>query len=212
MKKAHRTPIALLGLCLSMACHSQQKIEGTLNGMLTRYSEMLAHNCPKYVAAFTQAKAMGDIGGIVVTGQVHQTMCVCQPAKIRGLLKSLSAAKLSAPIKSENDFLDVARPGILEPCVGEQMRLMFEGETCDGFKSTDIQTGTAEAAYCGCMKKEVSDWSDAEAAAVFQQIGAYNTSFRTAKSNRTPRPKRTLLVDRYIGSLTRCGGGGEFKD
>jgi hypothetical protein len=43
-------------------------------------------------------------------------------------------------------------------------------------------------------------------------LGAYNMQFRSAKQRNAPRPIRPVLVDRYIQSLTKCGGGLEFQD
>jgi hypothetical protein len=207
-----RIGIALLAWCCGASCPAQEKVEGTVGGMLNGYLNLLAKSCPKHAAAVEDAKASGDIGAMVVTRQMYQTMCVCHPAKTRTLLASLPKETLAAKAEGENAFLVFATPGIQDPCVGEQLHSMFEGKTCDGFKSTDIQKGTSEPEYCACMKREVADISDTEAARLFRELSQYNARYRAAKTNNLPRPEAMPRVDRYITTLKKCGGGGEFID
>jgi len=207
-----RIVIALFACCISAAGLAQEKIDGTLGGMLNGYVTMLGKDCPRYADALADARAKNDVGGMVVTGQLYQTMCVCHPAKARALLQSLPKERLAAEAAGPNSFAAVAEPGIQTPCWAEQFHGMFEGKTCAGFKSTDIRTGTSEAAYCACMKKEVADWPDADTGLLFRQMGPYNAQLLAAKTNKTPKPQRTPVLHRYITSLNRCGGGGEFMD
>jgi hypothetical protein len=210
--KAGRVWISLVACFLGATCHAQQKTDGTLGGLLKAYLKVVDDACPRRAADVDKAKAMGDVGAIVVTRQFYQTLCVCQAAKTRALLDSLPAERLQAPAEGANSLEAVAGPGIRTPCAGEQLDAMFEGKTCDGFKSTDIRSGTQEAAYCSCMSVELADWTDQEIAAMLPGLGTYNMQFRAAKQSNGPRPIRPPLVDRYIQSLTKCGGGLEFQD
>jgi hypothetical protein len=204
---------ASLALSFGAACQAQLKPpDGTLGGMLNGYLAMLGQQCPARAKELEQAKAKKDIGATVALGGLYQTMCVCHPLKTRALLTSLPASRLAAPARDENQFDTVAVPGIMEPCAGEQLHQMYEGSRCDGFKSTDIRNGTTEAAFCACMKGEMADWRDVEAASLMRDLGPYNAKLRASKTSKGPKPDRSALVRLFIDSLHKCGGGEEFKD
>jgi hypothetical protein len=210
--KADRVWISLVACVLGATCHAQKKTDGTLGGLLNAYLKMVDDACPRRAADVDKAKAMGEVGAIVVTRQMYQTLCVCHAAKTRALLDSLPAERLRAPAEGANSLEAVAGAGVRTPCAGEQLDAMFEGKTCDGFQSTDIRSGTQEAAFCTCMSEEMADWPDQDAATMLLALGTYNMQFRAAKQRNGPRPTRPVLVNRYIQSLTKCGGGLEFQD
>ena len=204
--------VAMIAGALSIACQAQQAEDGTLGGMLNAYVNLLEKQCPARANDLANARAKGDVGATVMLGQLYQIMCVCHPDKARGLLKSLPSARLAAPARGANDFQKVAIPGIQEPCAGEQVDRMFDGKTCDGFKMTNIREGTGEAGFCGCMKREMTPWSETDIANMQRALGAYTAALRAAKTNKATAPERAPLVDKYIRSLNHCGGGGEFGD
>lgn len=210
--KPGRIWISLVACILGATCHAQQKMDGTLGGLLKAYVKMVDDACPGRAAEVEKAKGMGDVGAIIVTQQMYKTLCVCHAAKTRALLASLPAERLAAPAEGANSLEAVAGPGVRTPCAGEQVHAMFEGKTCDGFKSTDIRVGTQEAEFCACMSGKLAGWPDPEIAAMMLDLGTYNMQFRAAKQRNAPRPTRPVLVDRYIQSLTKCGGGLEFED
>jgi hypothetical protein len=204
---------ASLALSFGVASQAQLKVpDGTLGGMLNAYVAMLDQSCPGRAKALEEAKATKDIGATVVLGEIYQTMCVCHPQKTRALLTSLPASRLAAPARGENQFDTVAVPGIREPCAGEQLHRMYEGSSCNGFKSTDVRQGTKEPAFCACMKGEMADWRDTEASSMMQDLGLYSMKMRAAKTSNGPKPDRSPLVKLFIDSLEKCGGGEEFKD
>jgi hypothetical protein len=203
--------VAVIAGLLSIACQAQEAAQGTLGGMLNAYARMLENQCPARATELADARAKGDVGAMLSLGQLYQVLCVCHQEKVRSLLKSLPSARLAAPARGENDFQAVAIPAIQEPCAGEQVKRMFDGKTCDGFRMTDIRTGIDEAAFCGCMNREMDPWPDTDIANMQRALGAYTASFRAAKSNKTAAPERAPLVDKYIRSLSQCGGGDEFR-
>jgi hypothetical protein len=210
--KPGRVWISLIACALGATCHAQQKMDGTLGGLLKAYLKMVDDACPGRAAEVEKARAMGDVGAIVVTRQMYQTLCVCHAAKTRALLDSLPPERLAAPSEGANSLEAVAGPGVRTPCAGEQAHAMYQGKTCDGFKSTNIRGGTQEPEFCDCMSGKLAGWADHEIAGMMLDLGAYNMQFRSAKQRNAPRPIRPVLVDRYIQSLTKCGGGLEFQD
>ncbi len=206
-----RSLIAVLAICFSNSSHPQWR-DDSLGGMLNNYVRMLAEQCPQHAAAMADAKAKGDTGVIIVTRQMYQTMCVCHPAKARELLESLPKAALSAQAIGDNEFKVHATPAIQQACWKEPLEQMYAGEGCDGYWSTDMQKGVKQAEFCSCMKEAVEGWQGAEVGAVFAAMGPYNSRFRWAKANKTAFPLRPPQLNRYIGSLTRCGGGEEFRE
>ena len=203
----------VLGLSLSGAAGAETaKSPTNLGEMLNAYITLLEGQC-KTMGASAAGKTGEEAEKAAVANQLQKTMCECHPRKTRALLATLPREKLAQSVLFDDKvFLSVAVPGIQEPCAGEQLRSMFESQNCRDMKVMGDKPPAEIDKYCACMRGAVLEYTDAEAAAIGLEFSTYIPAMAESKKKSTPRPSRSPLLSRFVGTMEKCGGAGELSE
>jgi len=207
--------LVLLALGLGLAGPAgaeAAKSPTNLGEMLNAYITLLEGQC-KDMGASTAGKTGEEAGKAAIANQLQRTMCECHPRKTRALLATLPKEKLAQSVLFDDKvFLSVAVPGIQEPCAGEQLRSMFAGQGCQDMKAMGDRSPAEIDKYCTCMNGAVLEYTDAEAAAIGLEFSTYIPALAESKKKSTPRPTRSPLLSRFVGTMEKCGGAGELSE
>ncbi|MEO8062392.1 MAG: hypothetical protein ABI821_06570 [Pseudomonadota bacterium] len=130
-----------------------------------------------------------------------QSLCVCIPAKLEGLKGKLSPLDLQKPV-SEDEVLKLFNPGVIDRCAAEQMHTMYAEDCPKRFKQADLDVPH----YCACMKEVMSNYSDAETAAVAAAAQDYLPLAAAAEQNNLPIPTRPPILEAYFRADQNCKG------
>lgn len=201
--KRHIRLVTLL-LAISFVHTAQAQYSTTLRGMLNAFERLAESNCPVIDARVAEARKDPKAPPVGTLRVSRDTVCVCMPEKTRALLEQLSDGQLSKQV-SEEEFLAVAKPGIVDKCAAEALRAMYSPQVCtDVYKATGSKVRVNVDSYCLCMLEAVSKYSEAESAAIGLAAADYIPRAARAKNAGEPEPPRPPEMTRMAIDESAC--------
>ena len=127
-----------LAMALTIALSAQAQVlapqshamplRGALQGLLAEAQVQ----CPKMAASLQAEKAKHDAKNFWLLQEYQNSLCQCQPARVKSLLAQRPAAELDAAV-TQPQALDYLTKNATAPCVGKVFRELFAGKQCKEF-------------------------------------------------------------------------------
>jgi hypothetical protein len=192
-------PVFLLTICLVGCSAAHAGSDNTLKDELRIFTEDIATQCSSVKQQLKDSKGKGDPLNAYTLRDAVQSLCICMPAHTHELTETLSPEQLARAV-SEEEFLGLFNPAVIDKCSAEQMHLMY-GEQCrKRFKKAGLEV----ARYCACMKEVVSGYSDATTAAIAAAASNYLPDAAEAEKNGKPVPARPPILESYYQADQGC--------
>jgi hypothetical protein len=159
---------------LAPQSHTMQ-LRGALQGLLAEAQVQ----CPKMAASLQAEKGKHDAKNFWLLQEYQNSLCQCQPAKVKQLLAQRPAAELDVAV-TQPQALDYLTKNATAPCVGKVFRELLAGNQCKEFM---------DPAACACMAPEIAKMGDGEilmAGVAFQQ---YREALAKSKAAGKPNPE-----------------------
>jgi hypothetical protein len=128
-----------------------------------------------------------------------QSLCVCLPEKAQVFSDRLTPGDLARTI-SEEEFLELFNPAVINVCAAEQMQAMYGEECRKRFRKSGLDTSS----YCACMKGVVSGYSGATSAAIAAAASEYLPMAAEAEKTGQPVPPRPQVLEAYYLADQAC--------
>jgi len=127
------------------------------------------------------------------------TFCQCYPTRARLLKNSLPKSIQETPI-SENEFVRLYLPEIVNKCAKEQAKSMFSGDC-----STRLSKSKPNSAkYCSCMANYIDGVSDMEAAQIGLESSQYIPLLEESNKRGQPPPKMPSAFKNFMAMDSIC--------
>jgi hypothetical protein len=186
-----------IGFALGSAVHARDG--NTLKDELRIFSDEVAVQCSAVQQQLKDFKVRADPLTAFTLKDAVQSLCVCMPAQTQAFTGTLSAADLARPV-TEEEFLELFNPAVIDKCAAEQMQSMY-GEHCrERFRQADLDVDK----YCACMKTVVSGYSEAKAAAIATAASEFLPLAAAAEQNGQPVPSRPPILEDYYQADQVC--------
>lgn len=186
-----------VGLSSGSAVHAREG--NTLKDELRIFTDDIALQCTAVKQQLEDFKVRADALTEFTLKDAVQSLCVCLPAKTQTLTGTLSPEDLARAV-SEEEFLQVFNPSVIDKCAAEQMQTMY-GEHCpERFR----HAGVDEKNYCACMKEVVSGYSEAKSAAIAAAASDYLPQAAAAEQTGQPVPPRPPILEDYFQADQGC--------
>lgn len=198
------TTLVAIGLAKTALAQSYySSVRGQLNASISLFEEKCRGIGPELVE-----RANRDELPLAIGQRVEITMCHCVPEKTRALLAQLSEEQLAEQIFDEADFIAITKPRVIDPCLGELMRSLFQGEGCEAIVKSLAGENVEPGRICPCMGREVEAISDSDAAAIGLQAADWIPAAAEARKANQPLPERPEPLARFLKSMEKCGAPG----
>lgn len=165
-------------------------LRGALQGVVTEAGVQ----CPKMAEALQAEKSRQDAKNFWLMQEYQNSLCQCQPARVKALLAQRPASELDVDVTQQQAF-DYLTKHATAPCIGRVFREMFSGNQCKELMN---------AAACACMAPEVTKMTDEQvlhAGVAFQQ---YREALSASQAKGTPRPAVPAAAATLVALTERC--------
>lgn len=191
--------VVLLTIGLTIGPVVEAGVGNTMQDELRIFGEEIAVQCTSVKEQLEAFKVRADpLTGYNLKDAV-QSLCVCLPAHTQEFRSTLSPEDL-ARTTSEEEFLKVFGPAVIDKCAAEQMHSMYGEECRKRFKKAGIDTSR----YCSCMNEVVTGYSDATTTAIAAAASDYLPLAAEAEKKGEPAPPRPPILEAYYQADQGC--------
>ena len=150
--------------------------------------------CPKMAAALEAEKGKHDANNYWFIKEYQNSLCQCQPAKVKVLLAQRPAAELDANV-TQQQAMDYLMSNATAPCVGRVFRELLGGSQCRTYM---------DPAACACMAPDVAKMADMDILQSGIAYQEYREALGKAKAAGRPWPAVPPAAASLVKLTERC--------